>query len=204
MVSKLSENGVAGFILANGALSASGTEQRIRRKLVENDMVEAVIVLPNDMFYTTDLSVSLWILNKDKSGGLETKTASLKLIDRRNNVLFVDARNFGSIYEKKFIRLNLEKDIQQIAKIFSAWRGLNAESPYIDVEELCYSASSAEIEAADFSLVPSTYIKFRDDLKFLKYEENLTEIREEVISAIKENDHLDSKLCTILKHLTSK
>ena len=60
MISKLSENGVAGFILANGALSGGGEEYRIRRKMIENDLVEAIITLPRDMFYTTDISVTLW------------------------------------------------------------------------------------------------------------------------------------------------
>ncbi len=66
MASKLSENGVAGFILANGALSGGGTEYLIRKKMIENDMVEAILILPRSMFYTTDISVTLWILNKNK------------------------------------------------------------------------------------------------------------------------------------------
>ena len=66
MVSKLSENGVAGFILANGALSGDGTEKAIRQKLVENGLIEAIIILPMKMFYTTDISVTLWIINKNK------------------------------------------------------------------------------------------------------------------------------------------
>src|SRR5690625_6787809 len=67
MVSKLSENGVAGFILANGALSGGGEEYKIRRKLIENNLVEAIVILPRSMFYTTDISVTLWILNKNKT-----------------------------------------------------------------------------------------------------------------------------------------
>nr|WP_264558627.1 class I SAM-dependent DNA methyltransferase [Flavobacterium sp. N2270] len=66
MVAKLSENGVAGFILANGALSGGGEEYKIRRKLIENDIVEAIVILPQNMFYTTNISVTLWILNKNK------------------------------------------------------------------------------------------------------------------------------------------
>jgi type I restriction enzyme M protein len=66
MVSKLSENGVAGFILANGALSGGGEEYKIRRKLIENNLIEAIIIIPRNTFYTTDISVTLWILNKNK------------------------------------------------------------------------------------------------------------------------------------------
>jgi type I restriction enzyme M protein len=66
MASKLSQNGVAGFILANGALSGGGDEYKIRKKLIENRLVEAIIILPRNMFYTTDISVTLWILNNNK------------------------------------------------------------------------------------------------------------------------------------------
>ncbi|WP_208645457.1 type I restriction-modification system subunit M [Mucilaginibacter endophyticus] len=67
IVSKLSANGVAGFILANGALSGGGDEYKIRRKLVENGLVEAIVILPRNLFYTTDISVTLWILNNNKT-----------------------------------------------------------------------------------------------------------------------------------------
>ena len=66
IVSKLSENGVAGFLLANGALSGGGDEYKIRKKLIENNLVEAIIVLPRNLFYTTDISVTLWIMKKNK------------------------------------------------------------------------------------------------------------------------------------------
>ena len=66
IVAKLSDNGIAGFILANGALSGGGEEYKIRRKLIENKVVEAILIFPSSMFYTTDISVSLWILNKNK------------------------------------------------------------------------------------------------------------------------------------------
>ena len=66
IVSKMSQNGVAGFLLANGALSDDGTELKIRRKLIENSLIEAIIILPRNLFYTTDISVTLWILNKNK------------------------------------------------------------------------------------------------------------------------------------------
>ncbi|MCB5423621.1 SAM-dependent methyltransferase, partial [Blautia luti] len=66
IVSKLSQNGVAGFLLANGALSDDGTELKIRQQLIENHLVEAIIILPRNLFYTTDISVTLWVLNKNK------------------------------------------------------------------------------------------------------------------------------------------
>lgn len=65
-MSKLSRNGVAGFLLANGALSDDGTELKIRQQLLENDLVESIMILPRNLFYTTDISVTLWILNRNK------------------------------------------------------------------------------------------------------------------------------------------
>lgn len=102
IVSKLSENGVAGFILANGALSGGGEEYKIRRKLIENDLVEAIVILPRNMFYTTDISVTLWIINKNK----KTRTVQLpdskrNYRDRQHEILFLDLRERGIPFEKK-------------------------------------------------------------------------------------------------------
>jgi len=69
MASKLSANGMAGFVLANGALSGGGDEYKIRRKMVENNLVEAIMILPQNMFYTTNISVTIWVLNKNKKPG---------------------------------------------------------------------------------------------------------------------------------------
>jgi type I restriction enzyme M protein len=101
MVSKLSENGVAGFILANGALSGGGEEYKIRRKLIENNLVEAILVLPRNLFYTTDISVTLWIVNKNKKAqekkvGDETR----KYRKREKEILFMDLRQMGEPFEK--------------------------------------------------------------------------------------------------------
>ena len=88
MVSKLSENGVAGFILANGALSGGGTEYNIRRKLIENNLVEAILVMPRNLFYTTDISVTLWILNKNKKAHtIDLNGKVKKYRDRQKEIL---------------------------------------------------------------------------------------------------------------------
>lgn len=102
MVSKLSQNGVAGFILANGALSGDGTEKEIRKKLIENKLVEAILILPRNMFYTTDISVTLWILNRNKkSRVVENPDVIRKYRDRENEILFMDLRQLGEPFEKK-------------------------------------------------------------------------------------------------------
>ena len=89
MVSKLSSNGVAGFILANGALSADGTEGEIRRKMIERGLVEAIVILPRNLFYSTDISVTLWILNANK------RHVSSTVMERRYTIATAKRRYFS-------------------------------------------------------------------------------------------------------------
>jgi type I restriction enzyme M protein len=113
MVSKLSENGVAGFILANGALSGGGEEYKIRRKLIENNLVEAILVLPRNLFYTTDISVTLWIINKNKKAQKKSVGGKNRQYrDRVNEFLFMDLRQLGEPFEKKFTQFS-DEDITQ-------------------------------------------------------------------------------------------
>src|SRR5690606_11319441 len=160
MVSKLSENGVAGFILANEALSGGGEEYKIRRKLIENNLVEAIIILPQRMFYTTPISVSLWILNKNKTERIrKLPDLTRNFRERKNEVLFLDLREIGEPFEKKFIQFS-SKQINRIAETYHKWQ--EKEPGYEDIPEYCYSASIQEIEKKDFSLVPSKYIVFKN------------------------------------------
>src|SRR5690606_26536773 len=107
MVSKLSQNGVAGFLLANGALSGGGDEYEIRKQLLENDLVEAIVILPQDMFYTTNISVTLWILNKNKTGHtVKIFDEEKQYRDRQHEILFMDLRQKGIPFEKKYIQFS--------------------------------------------------------------------------------------------------
>ena len=100
---------MAGFLLANGALSDDGTELKIRRQLIENHLVEAIIILPRNLFYTTDISVTLWILNNNKEARVVEQNGKLKRYrDREDEILFMDLRQIGSPYEKKYIDLTAE------------------------------------------------------------------------------------------------
>lgn len=158
MLSKLNvTKGVAGFLLANGALDDSDT-LAIRQKLIENDKIEAIIVLPRNMFYSTDISVTLWILNNNKKGG---PWHGRQLRDRSGEILFVDLRTWnGNIYEKKFVKLG-EDQIAAVKKIYIDWQTIAQPCKY-EKAELYYSAGFEEIKEKGFSLVPSRYIEFID------------------------------------------
>lgn len=214
MVAKLSENGVAGFILANGALSGGGDEYKIRRKLIENDLVEAILVLPRNMFYTTDISVTLWILNKNKKE--QTKdvgTEERQYRDRTGEILFMDLRQQGEPFEKKFIQFS-DDDIKNIANTYHNWRvRVNNHSPnpshspntiYQNIPEYCYSASYEEIEKNDFSLVPSKYIEFVNRDEQIDFDDKMNELKEELKSLFTEEEKLKEEVKQVFEDLGFK
>ncbi len=133
MVSKLSDHGVAGFILANGALSGGGEEYKIRKQLIENDLVEAIMVLPQDMFYTTNISVTLWILNKNKKGGSkEIGDETRQYRNRQGEILFMDLRQMGEPFEKKFTQF-ADADITKVVHTYHTWQTSGSvEAPAVE------------------------------------------------------------------------
>lgn len=158
MVSKLSDNGVAGFILANGALSGGGEEYKIRKKLIENNLVEAIIILPQNMFYTTNISVTLWIVNKNKTEKTVSKgRENREYRNREEEILFMDLRQKGEPFEKKYIQFS-NTQIGDISETFHTWQ--TDEEAYQNIPEYCYSATKNEVIKKDYSLVPSKYIEF--------------------------------------------
>lgn len=198
MLSKLNVvNGVAGFLLANGALSDSDT-YAIRRKLIENDKVEAIIVLPREMFYSTDISVTLWILNQNKKGGLYHKR---QLRNRTNEILFVDLRTWNeNIYEKKYVQF-LPEQIRRVAEIYHAWQSVGTESANYAVPELYRSVSLKEIVDNDFSLVPSRYIEFVDRDKDIDYERIMKDTASVVADLLKRQIENQKALTDAFKEL---
>ena len=158
--------GIAGFLLANGALGDEDTVS-IRQKLIENDKVEAIFVLPREMFYTTDISVTLWILNNNKKGGL---WHGRQLRDRSGEVLFVDLRTWNqNVYEKKYVKFT-EEQIASIHNIYTDWQTWDTSEKKYAKPELYYSATTDEIKANNWSLVPSRYIEFVDRDSEIDYE----------------------------------
>lgn len=201
MVSKLSENGVAGFILANGALSGGGEEYKIRRKLIENNLVEAIIIIPRDTFYTTDISVTLWILNRNKKQRTTTINDKLKNYrDREKEVLFVDLRRWGSEYEKKFIEL-IPKDIEKVAENYHNWQQTDWKNTYKDVPEYCQSVHFDKIAENDFSLVPSKYIQFVDGDSGIDFDTEMKRIQGDFKELLQEEKQSQEQLINAFKTL---
>jgi len=201
MVSKLSQNGVAGFILSNGALSGEGVEKEIRQKLIENKLVEAIIILPRSMFYTTDISVTLWILNRNKKARVvEHPDLTRNYRDREDQILFMDLRQWGEPFEKKFIQFS-DDHINKITNTFHTWQQTTFESSYENIPEYCYSANIEEIKSKDYSLVPSKYIEFVDRDENIDFDENMLTLQQKFLEILRNEEKSQKDLLTVFKEL---
>ena len=201
IVSKLSNNGVAGFLLANGALSGNGGEYKIRKKLIENKLVEAIVILPRNMFYTTDISVTLWILNKNKKErNIKINNEQKNYRNREDDILFMDLRRWGSEYEKKFIELTSD-DISKVTQNYHNWQQTNYNTLYKDIPEFCYSASFDEIKENNFSLVLSKYVEFVDRDNNIDFDTEMKRIQTEFKVLLKEEKDSQQELLNAFKGL---
>jgi type I restriction enzyme M protein len=180
-------NGIAAFLLANGALSA---EQSIRQKLIEEDKIEAIMILPREMFYSTDISVTIWIVNNNKK---ERELNGRQLRDRQGEILFVDLRTWNqNKFEKKFVTFT-EDQIQEIKSIYNNWQDID-RNKYQDIPELCKSVTKEELAAKDYSLVPSKYIEFIDRDLDIDYEKEMSRIQKEMKELLEEEKRTQKML----------
>ena len=201
IVSKLSKNGVAGFLLANGALSGDGTEKAIRRKLIQNNLVEAILIMPRSLFYTTDISVTLWILNKNKGAHtLELNGNIKKYRNREKEILFMDLRQMGEPFEKKYIQFS-DADIKKVTDYFHSWQQTGFEKTYQNTPEFCYNSSIEEIEKQDFSLVPSKYIEFVNRDENIDFDKKMQALQTEFVELLKSQEQSKKDLLTVFKDL---
>lgn len=171
--------GVAGFLLANGALGDSDTVG-IRKKLIQNDKVEAIIILPRELFITTDISVTLWILNQNKKGG---SYHGRTLRNREHEILFMDLRTWNENpvknESKKKVRLDADQ-IQRAADIYHTWQNEGTDGTHYEEPELYRSVGIAEIEKKGWSLIPSKYIKFIDHDLDIDFHAEMSRIQKEM------------------------
>ena len=199
IVSKLSANGKAGFLLANGALSGEGTELEIRQKLIENHLVEGIVILPRKMFYPTDISVTLWLLNKNKHARTARQNGRIiSYRDRTDEVLFMDLRQLGEVYDKKFIRFS-EDEIQKISQTVHQWQIIDGN--YHNEDGYCYSATINEIEKQNWSLVPSKYIPFKSSSEIKDYDSEMKQIQSDLSSLMREEEESRKAVEDVFKKL---
>lgn len=177
-------DGVAGFLLANGALGDTDALE-IRRNLIMNDKVEAIIILPRELFITTDISVTFWILNQNKKGG---KYHDRDLRNRENEILFMDLRTWTENpvkgEQKKKVLLSTEQ-IQRVADIYHKWQAVGTDGSNYAIPELYRSVGVDEIKDNNWTLVPSKYIEFIDHDLEIDYPKEMARIQQEMKELMK-------------------
>lgn len=188
MISKLSEHGTAGFVLANGSMSSNtNSEGKIRQTIIENDLVDCMIALPGQLFYTTQIPVCLWFLTKNK------KADSKKgFRDRQGETLFIDARQMGTMISRVHKELTTE-DIAEIARTYHAWRGEKDAGTYEDKAGYCKSAILHDIKANDYVLTPGRYVgaaEIEDD--GIPFEVKMRDLSQTLYQQMQEADRLDA------------
>ena len=168
----------------------------IRKQLIEMDKIEAIIVLPRDMFYTTDISVTLWIMNNNKKA---RELNGRKLRNRENEVLFVDLRTWDQNIEEYVIDKGKKKktvlkpeQIEKVKQLYFDWQSDNGN--YKDIPEYCKSATKDEIAKQNYNLVTSKYIEFIDHDLEIDYENEMKKIQNEMKGILSEEEKSQSML----------
>jgi type I restriction enzyme M protein len=150
MVHKLSPTGTAGFVLANGSMSSNQSgEGEIRQKIVEADLVDCMVALPGQLFYSTQIPACLWFLARDKKNN--------KFRNRSGEILFIDARKLGALVDKTHKELS-DDEVKRIARTYHAWRGEEGNGDYENIPGFCYSASLEEVIGHGYVLTPGRYV----------------------------------------------
>ena len=182
MISKLSQNGKIACILANGSLAASGKEGEIRKKIIENNLVDCIITMPANLFYTVAVPCSIWIINRNKK--------------QKEKTLFMNATNLGTMVTRRLRELS-EDDIRKIADTYHNYQN---DENYENVKGFCYSATIEEIRSNDYVLTPGRYVgveEAEDD--GIPFEEKMKNITSELSKQFEESHKLEEEIKKNLK-----
>lgn len=177
MISKLSQNGKMACILANGSLSAGGQEGEIRKKLLENDLVDCIISMPSNLFYTVTVPCSIWIINRNKK--------------KKGHTLFINASNMGTMVTRKLRELSKE-DILKIADTYHSYQN---DTDYEDILGYCKKATLEEIQANDCVLTPGRYVGIEEqEDDGIPFEEKMIKLIQELSKQFEESHKLEEKI----------
>jgi type I restriction enzyme M protein len=204
IVHHLAPAGVAGVVLANGSMSSTQNgEDTIRRALIEGaggvpGVVDCMVALPGQLFYSTQIPVCLWFLARDKSNGI---ARNAKLRDRRSEILFIDARKLGHMVDRTRKEFS-DADIENITRAYHAWRGEADAGAYADVPGFCKAASLEEIKAHGYVLNPGRYVGsddiVADDTPF---EERFGALKQKLDAHFQASDESSKALRALLARL---
>lgn len=186
IVHHLAPNGVGGVVLANGSLSSNtSNEGEIRKNLIEADLVDAIVAMPGKLFYSTQIEVCLWILNRNKAN-------NPKFRSRAKEILFIDARNLGEMVDRKHRELSSD-DIKKIADTYHSYRNINGD--YEDVKGFAKIAKLEEVKENDYILTPGRYVGIEDvEDDGVPFDEKMKQLTSELDELFKESRNLEDEI----------
>ena len=181
MISKLSANGKAAIVLANGSLTAGGQEAEIRKNLIESDLIDCIIAMPANLFYTVAIPCSVWIINRNKK--------------QKGHTLFINATNMGTMVTRKLRELLEDDTHNDISKIANTYHNYQNNENYEDKLGFCKKSTLAEIKNNDYALTPGRYVGIEanqeDDIQF---DEKIKKITSELNNQFKESHRLEEEI----------
>lgn len=193
-ISKLAPYGTAGIVLANGSMSSDiATEGEIRKNMIEADLVDCMVSLPAQLFYNTQIPACLWFLARNKTNG--------KFRNRSNEILFIDARELGTMISRKQKELT-DNDIAKIADTYHNWRGKEWQEKYNNIPGFCKAANIQEIRKNNYILTPGRYIDFVEAIEDgVAFEEKMQQLTSTLKEQIKKATELDKAIIDNLKKI---
>ncbi len=199
----LAPTGIAGFVLANGSMSSQQSgEGEIRKAIVEADVVDCIVALPDQLFYGTAIPACLWFLARDRSG--KPTQGGSRLRDRRGEVLFVDVRKMGELVTRVHRELT-DEDIAKIADAYHAWRGEEGVGEYEDIPGFVRGAKLHEIREQGFVVSPGRYVGAADAADDVEpFDVKIKRLAYEFETQAAESERLIRRIGGVLDHLTDK
>jgi type I restriction enzyme M protein len=190
----LAPTGIAGFVLANGSMSSNQSgEGEIRKAIIEADLVDCMVALPGQLFYSTQIPVCLWFLARSKKNG--------RFRDRRGETLFIDARKMGTLVDRVHRELT-DADVAKIAGTYHAWRGDTGAGTYDDIPGFCRSATLDDIRKHGHVLTPGRYVGAEAQVEDAEpFEEKMQRLTATLREQQKESVKLDAAIVANLKEL---
>lgn len=191
IVSKLKPNGTAGFVLANGSISSGRSELEIRKNLIENNLVDCIVTLPSNLFYSVTVPVCLWLITNNKGENITNK--------KENNILFIDARKIGYMVSRKLRKFS-DEDIQKVTQIYHSWRG-TSNKQYEDIIGFCKAASIEEIKNNDYILTPGRYVGLINEEDSELFEQKMERITVDLSKQFTKSKELEGQIRASLEEL---
>jgi type I restriction enzyme M protein len=190
----LAPTGLAGFVLANGSMSSNqSNEGEIRKNMIEADLVDCMVALPGQLFYSTQIPVCLWFLARNKKNG--------RFRDRRGGTLFIDARKLGTLVDRIHRDLT-DDDIAKIAGTYHAWRGDKGAGEYADVAGFCKAGTLDDMRKHGHVLTPGRYVgaeDIEDDGE--EFDQKMKRLAAALRAQMQEAAKLDAAIAANLKEL---